>query len=340
MNKKILANHTAWRSALALAALCTIALPQAVRAAEGSDNPFAQNEGPDEAAYRKAIQDGVAEYDARHFEEARSLFRRAHEMNPNARTFRGIGMTAFELRDYVSAVHNLSSALHDQRKPLSPEQHKAVQDLLERSRMFVDVATLTISPWEAHVTVDGHAPHFEPDGTLLFGFGPHTLEVSAPGKATRTITFNTRGGEQKEFSITLEAAPTPAPRASNRAGAELASSAKPVSQVSHNTSAKIWLLGAGVAALAAGGAGIYWARQYSELDSCRNPPADLRCTDEDTIKRQYDVSLGAMVVTGAAALTMGIIGALSWKSGPPATTKHSALDCSVSPFGISCGQTF
>ena len=54
MNKKILANHTAWPSTLTLAALCAIALPQAVRAAEGADNPFAQNEGPDEAAFHVA----------------------------------------------------------------------------------------------------------------------------------------------------------------------------------------------------------------------------------------------------------------------------------------------
>jgi len=32
--------------------------------------------------YRKAIKEGLAEYDALHFEEARSLFRRAHEISP------------------------------------------------------------------------------------------------------------------------------------------------------------------------------------------------------------------------------------------------------------------
>ncbi len=167
-------------------------------------------------AYRKTIEDGLAEYDAHHFEEARSLFRRAHTMSPNARTFRGIGMTSFELRDYVSAVHNLSSALHDVRKPLSAVQRKQTQDLLDRSRLFVDVYTLTVSPQDAHVLVDGSAPEFESDGTLMLGFGQHTVEVRAPGMVARTLPIDVRGGERKELSVTLESeaaahAETPSP---------------------------------------------------------------------------------------------------------------------------------
>ena len=38
------------------------------------------------------IGDAVAEYDAGHFQEARALFRQAHERQPTARTLRGIGM--------------------------------------------------------------------------------------------------------------------------------------------------------------------------------------------------------------------------------------------------------
>ena len=53
------------------------------------------------------IGDAVAEYDAGHFQEARALFRQAHEKSPTARTLRGIGMCSFELRDYVEAARAL-----------------------------------------------------------------------------------------------------------------------------------------------------------------------------------------------------------------------------------------
>ncbi len=177
-------------------------LPSA-RAAVDLSEPWSGVDATDAPAYRKTIKAGLAEYDALHFEEARNLFQHAHSISPNARTFRGIGMASFELRDYVLAVRNLSAALRDKRKPLSAEQRTQTQDLLDRSRMFVDVYTLTISPAEASVIIDGRAPEFEPDQTLLLGFGSHTLEARAPGMADRSLPIIVRGGERKELTVTL-----------------------------------------------------------------------------------------------------------------------------------------
>ena len=323
-----------------LVALCATTFPRSVRATDDSAGPSSPQDAALEVAYRKTIKDGVAEYDARHFEEARSLFRRAHEMSPNARTFRGMGMTSFELRDYVSAVHNLTAALREQRKTLSTEQRKDAQDLLDRSRMFVDVCTLTVTPKDARIAIDAHTPEFEPDGTLLLGFGAHSLEVSAPGKATRSISFSIRGGEHRELSITLEQASVPGLRFADPATPQIATAAKPSSTSGSNRAAAAWLWAGGAAALVAGGGAVYWARQNSELSSCVNPAPGFACTDESAIKRQWEISLGATVVTGAAALTMALIGVLSWKSGPSPAKKHSALDCAVSPFGITCGRAF
>src|SRR3954468_5859705 len=63
--------------------------------------------------YRSLLEEAVAEYDARRYEEARALFRRAHDLSPNARTMRGIGMASFELREYVEALRALEGALVD-----------------------------------------------------------------------------------------------------------------------------------------------------------------------------------------------------------------------------------
>jgi hypothetical protein len=296
----------------------------------------------DEPAYRKAIEAGLAECDALHFEEARSLFRRAHEISPNARTFRGIGMTSFELRDYVSAVQNLSAALNDLRKPLSAQQRKHTQDLLDRSHIFVDVYKLTVSPRDSRVLTDGAAPEFEPDGTLMFGLGPHTIEVRAQGMTARSLTIDVHGGERKELSITLEresAARSGTPLASATA-APAATAAKPSPSVASNGHAAAWLWASGGAALVAVGAGIYFYNRSTQLDSCHNPAPGSRCTNESTIKTWRDVALSTTIVAGAAALTMALIGILSWDSEPAARQTHSALDCVVSPLGIACGRSF
>jgi hypothetical protein len=325
---------TARGIAVALAALGLVMFLPTAHADHRVAEPRSASDATNQPAYRKAIEDGLAECDAGHFEEARSLFRRAHEVSPNARTFRGIGMTSFELRDYVSAVHNLSAALKDVRKPLSAEQRAHTQDLLDRSRIFVDVYTLRVSPQNSRVLIDGRAPEFEPDGTLMFGFGPHTVEVRAQGMTARSLSIDVRGGVRKELSITLERE-----SASSKA-APVATAAKPLPPVASNGHAAAWLWASGGAALVAVGAGVYWYLRQTELDHCRNPAPLSQCTNEPTLKTWRDAALGTTIGAGAAALTMALIGILSWHSGPAAGQTHSALDCIVGPLGIACGRSF
>jgi hypothetical protein len=326
-------------------ALAALGLAMVLPTAHADDRVGASRPAPDaadEPAYRKAIEAGLAEFAALHFEEARSLFRRAHEISPNARTLRGIGMASFELRDYVSAVHNLSAALEDTRKPLSAEQREHTRDLLDRSRIFVDVYALTVSPKDSRVLIDGRAPEFEPDGTLMFGLGPHTVEVRAQGMTARSLTIDVRGGERKELSIALEresAAPSDTPLASATA-APVATAANPSPPQASNGHAAAWLWASGGAALVAVGAGIYLYNRSAQLDSCHNPESGSRCTNESTIKTWRDVALGTTIGAGAAALTMALIGILSWDSKPAASSTHSALACVVSPLGIACGRSF
>ena len=324
---------------LGLAILVSMMFLATARASDKSGEPFA-SDGTDDPAYRRAIKEGLAEFAALHFEEARSFFRRAHDINPNARTFRGIGMTSFELRDYVAAVRNLSAALKDSRKPLSPEQRENAQDLLEQSRMLVDVYSITVSPRKARVLVDGRAPELEDDGTLLLGVGLHNLEVSAPGMIIRSLPINVRGGERKELSVTLERTFVANAQPTAATGIRQEPPSKPTPKVVSNRTAMTWLLAGGGAALLAGGLGIYWAGRQSELQRCRHPADQGVGCDGGALTTERNFAIGATLGAGAAALTMGLIGALSWHSAPPAAKKHSALDCSVSPFGVTCGGLF
>jgi hypothetical protein len=326
---------------LGLAILFLMLSPPTARAADKTIESGAASDAAEDPAYRKAIKEGLAEYAALHFEEARSLFRRAHDISPNARTFRGIGMTSFELRDYVAAVRNLSAALKDSRKPLSSEQRKNAQDLLERSRMLVDVYSLTVSPRNARVLIDGRAPELDSEGTLLLDVGLHNLEVSAPGMLMRSLSINVRGGERKDLSVTLERPFVGRAQPTNAAALRQDTQAKSSPAVASNRAATGWLLAGGGAALLAAGFGVYWAIQESQLYSCRHPTnSSVVCDTEGALTTQRSFAIGATLGTGAAALAMGLIGVLSWHSSPPAAKKHSALDCTVSPFGVSCGGAF
>jgi hypothetical protein len=322
--------------AIALAAFSfAMFLPTAHAAGRGTEPPPAA-EPADDPAYKKAIDEGLAEYDARRFEEARILFRRAHEISPNARTLRGIGMTSFELRDYVAAVHNLSAAVQDERKPLSSGKREHTLELLARSRMFVDVYILTVSPKTAQVLVDGHAPEYESDGTLMFGFGAHTIEIRAPGMVPRTLPLDISGGQRKELSVSLE----PAPVAPTSGAPPVATATEPLPPTVSNGGAIAWLIAGGGAALLAGGAGIYLYTRQTQLDNCHNPAPDLQCTNESSMKTWRNVALGMTIGAGAAALTMALIGIFSWDSGPAPSQAPSAFNCMVSPLGVSCGSTF
>ena len=343
-------------------ALLLVGLGGAVRAQEASSSGVENN-------YRSTLKDALAEYDAGHFEEARILFRRAHEINPNARTLRSIGMASFELRDYVAALRALSAALVETRKPLSAEQQTHAKGLLERSRMYVDTYTLKISPAETRVLIDGRPPELEADGSVLLGFGAHNVEVSKPGFALRTLVVNVRGGERKDLAMTLErkaaSAGRPAtadvpPASSPLVPPELASPSPTDGMNGEGpngdgtngegpsadgpnaggTNGTGWFLAAGGSAVLSAGAGVLWFLQNKEISNCHNPPADQRCTNEDAIFLKRNLAVGATLAAGAAAVTLAVIGILVRSPASPAPSDPTALSCAVSPAGLFCAKSF
>jgi hypothetical protein len=306
-----------------------------------------------DARYRSTLKDALAEYDANHFEEARALFRRAHEINPNARTLRGIGMASFELRDYVAAVRTLSAALVETRKPLSAEQRIHAQGLLERSRMYVDICTLKISPADARVLIDGRTPDTESDGTVLLGFGSHNLEAGKPGFVLRTLVVNVRGGERKELAMTLERKATAVVRPGDPSVPEADQASPTHESVDRSRPEKVvrtsqgdgnsgapWFFAASGAALLSAGAGSVWLIQNNELKSCHNPPANLRCDNESVITSRRNLAVGATLATGATAITLAVIGVLSRDTAGNTPSARSALSCAVSPSGFLCAKAF
>ena len=187
-----------------------------VAAAGPAVTATAQAADDDSTPVSVLIGDAVAEYDAGHFQEARALFRQAHERQPTARTLRGIGMCSFELRDYVEATRSLAASLRETRRPLTSEQKRHAELLLARAHTFVGRFTVKIKPANASLFVDGHPAELEPDGVLLLSFGRHQLSLRcascAPTEKEQEITVS--GGEHKEIELALAPAPPPRRRTS------------------------------------------------------------------------------------------------------------------------------
>lgn len=303
----------------------------------GQDLPAVPKE---DDAYRAAVRDALLEYDARHFEEARTLFRRAHDIEPNARTLRGIGMASFELRDYVVAVRALSAALVDTRKALTPEQREHTQDLLERSELFVDVFVLKINPPDARVVIDGQLLEPETDGTLRLRFGAHIVEASKPGYRVRTFPINVHGGERRELMVNLERqSPLPLPPPSPGVPSPVAPDVPAAPAPEAPSVSAAWYWGAGGAALLGLAAGAWWIFEDAQLRSCRDSSDGLGCDNQSAIESRRNLAIGGTAIAGTAAATMAVIGVLRRKIVSDASAERS-LSCVVGPAGISCTKAF
>jgi hypothetical protein len=159
------------------------------------------------AEYDRFITDALRAYDNGAFAEARTLFRRAHELQPTARTFRTLGMCSFNLGDYIDALQNLESALTDARKPLTREQRAHVADLIERANTKVGRFRLKLAPEGAALRVDNTAPALLAGRELLLEPGRHVIEVTADGYRTNQRELSVEPGDRATLELRLEAGP-------------------------------------------------------------------------------------------------------------------------------------
>lgn len=82
-------------------------------------------------AYAHEINAAIEAYNADEYAIAREHFMQAHALRPSARTWRGLGTTAFELKSYDDAVRELTFALEDTRNAL-PDALRAETELTLR----------------------------------------------------------------------------------------------------------------------------------------------------------------------------------------------------------------
>ncbi len=186
--------NTCW---LALRVFAVVAFVVGVLAR--SDLASANDEGQ---AYRALIDQAVTEYRMGNWPEARSLFERAHQMEPSARTLRGMGLSAFEERNYAIAIQLLKEAVKDTRKPLTENQRKHANEVIDRALGYIAQYELDLAPSDANVLVDARAPVMV-ENTLLLDPGPHELVVSLPGHREERVSVRAQPNERLVLRIEL-----------------------------------------------------------------------------------------------------------------------------------------
>lgn len=258
----------------------------------------------DSNEYKSLTAAAVEEHGLGHYEEARALFAKAHAIDPNARTLWGMGVAAFEGRQYVDAIELLEAALKDQRKPLTSAQHKQAQSLLERSRDFVVRLPLRVEPGNAQITIDGRVIQADPRTPVLLDSGTHQIVISAPGYEELTRSMRWSAGDAPAWDVRLErrqrAQAVAADSGASPAfvGAQGAASAPRSS--SAFTALKWVSLGGTVAALGIMGAGL--GLRESAAQDWNN---DTRCPDDKDVScpetKLAEQKWRTMAIAGGAA---------------------------------------
>jgi hypothetical protein len=165
------------------------------------------NKASHSAEYKKTIDEALKEYELGHWDEAAALFGRAHELNPNARTLRGMGLAAFENRKYTLALTQLQAALTDTRNPLSASQREQVKAVIGRASIFVASVQLRLSPEDLELKLDGAVIARPESGELLLDPGDYLVSGSAPGYKSANVRIKAEGGTHKQVDLDLEREP-------------------------------------------------------------------------------------------------------------------------------------
>jgi tetratricopeptide (TPR) repeat protein len=302
----------------------------------------------EDAKYSKLVADAVSAFDAGRYRESRELLMQAHQLRPNARTLRGMGLAAFELGRYSLALTDLDGALAETRQPMSPAQRKEVELLrAEANTLIARYVVHGLTP-DAELRVDGEAPLWDPNRDLLLDQGSHSVTVVGAGEA-RSWSVVASGGQHSELDVrppppaaepVAEAAPPPP---------ELLAPIAPANEGSPTGVPNFVAYAAIAAAAVTGGLAIWqWRERESEVDawnsdSCLKGRRTRRtnCGEhQDAYQRAETwawVAAGATLALSAGAITLLVLNGREEKQQPMAAGRPI---CVPGPAAFACRVSF
>lgn len=154
--------------------------------------------------YRQLVQQALDEFERGNWDEAAGLFQQAHQISPNARTLRGMGLAAFEGRRYVASIESLRAALASTVNPLTDKQRAEVEETIARAEKYVARLQLTVTPESAEVWVNGEAvPGNGGDRIVILDPGLIEVRASSPGHQLALRQLRMVSGAQQHLELRL-----------------------------------------------------------------------------------------------------------------------------------------
>jgi len=358
LGKKVLRAAPVFAISTATARMCQIValvLSCAGAALAGSSPIAAQAQGG-ESEYQGLIQKGLHEYELGNFHEARAFFLRAHALSPNARTLRGLGMSAYELRNYVEAIEYFQKALHTNERALTPQMRTEVSQLLSQARSFVTRLALTVQPETARLRIDTREVVRDTDGSLLMDPGTHQLVVEAPDYEPVTRSIRTDGGETLSLTIDLRSTREPPPAEAQPVELEPAQAPaaplapEPAALVpaasapaeAESSSVAPWIVVGVSGAVAIGGA-VLLAVALSNKHAVENPGGGGDMGPRYADYRGKEDSVLPLSAAGIAALSLGLAGVTAgfiWKVSSERGDEQRSARLSITPRGLELRGRF
>jgi hypothetical protein len=305
---------------LAAAGIASVIVAAPSRAYAEPTMPSVANEDP---AYRRLIDEALAEFDAGHFDEALTLFEQAYALRPSARVLRGVAKTLFELRAYLRSVATINAALGSDVDPLPESLRVELVELRARALRFVGRVVLTVQPRDARVVIDGR-PREDASSDIVLEAGRHRVDVEAAGHHPAQRTFDVTGGE----SVSLDIALTPA-----RSTVVVEHRSGPVF-----SPVTLALLGGALGVSGLIGSSLWFVDRRSAVDMCVAAAArGARCENAEAVAFQHDAAAVTIGLSAIATLASGVGLFIALRTPPEA--QRTGLACSARGASLLCGAT-
>jgi hypothetical protein len=265
----------------------------------------AQPSGDPRVSSRASFERGAKAFENGRIQEALTLFEDAYKAYPHYATYYNIGLCERALGHPVRAAAAFKSFLEGGGAKVPAAQKKSVRALLDEVTKKVATLQLTVSPEGAKITLDGESTK---PGTLSIDPGEHVLEASRDGFADARRKFQIAPGGTVLVDLALPpiaAAPaeTPAPPVAAPPAPPPAPAERPFSTGFYVTAslAGLGLVAGGVTGLLA----LSDASAYND-PATSDQDADRHLSRGKTLRVASDVSFGVALVSGVAAVLLGV----------------------------------
>ena len=284
--------------------------------------------------YEVVIRKALTEFNLGHWSEAKTLFQRAHELRPSARTLRSLGLTSFELRQYVAALGYLQQSIASQEHPLTDEMRKRVLAVIDDCKSFIIYKPVRLQPTRAKLQVDGEPAALDANGALMLDPGEHNVTAEADGFESVSRELVANGGDRGVLEIKLSALAGPASRearpavaAAGGGPARADEAASDASFWSSLDSGRIVGLGLGAAGVIGVGLGVTFSVLALNADSDSKAHCDGNACDATGLSRRKTALSHADAATVSLIAAGALLGAglITFLAAPGQEREHAGL---------------